>query len=54
MPVKIFGHIGSDSTAVLEKQINDWLALLPAHGNEVYEHGNYPDQTRQVRLGIPR
>jgi len=30
--VKIFVHIGSDATAELEKQINDWLVLLPAHG----------------------
>jgi hypothetical protein len=30
--VKIFTHIGSDTTEALEKQINEWLALLPAHG----------------------
>jgi hypothetical protein len=32
MQVKIFSHTGHDATAELEKQINDWLVLLPAHG----------------------
>jgi hypothetical protein len=32
MQVKIFAHFGPDAVAELEKQINDWLALLPAHG----------------------
>jgi hypothetical protein len=32
MQVKIFAHLGSDAIAELEKRINDWLVLLPAHG----------------------
>jgi hypothetical protein len=32
MQVKIFTHLGPDAVTELEKQINDWLALLPAHG----------------------
>jgi hypothetical protein len=32
MQVKIFTHFGPDAVVELEKQINDWLILLPAYG----------------------